>query len=693
MSENNAYFKNYLALLNLRLYSLLPICPSENREEARSRMAVAADPTLDPYSVLRSDETMACENLLEGYNKEHESLIAAAENSDDWPRLEIIRSTFDLDNNEMVLLTAVLAAAVSDHFRNIYSLYAGSEYPRMSLLLSLLDEDVVGRFQYADLLGNSGKLLSYHLIEPVGTVVTPDTMTAFRPAPGLLLWLNEVLSTDIFVGRGEWRYYPEVDWADCDYIGMAAAIETAMNDKQQIPMVSFYGPDEDLLIKSAEKLAGQLERPLLLLNLKGLSGTDAYTLSCLALRDCMLNQGILVLYGLADFIDSGSVFSTEAGQLFEKWNVPIVFLTAGNFVFSPYEVKNTRLLLRASVPGLTGAQRFTVWKKNLSGMNLPPEITDEALETLGGQFTLNSAQIRAAVNAGVGKALTEDRELTMNDLYEGARVSSMHHLSDLAKKMENRYTLADLVLPEKQTQEIAELIAMARNRSKVLEEWGVGKKLVSGRGISALFTGVPGTGKTLSAQAIAGELGLDIYRVDLSTIISKYVGETEKNLERIFNEAQSSNVILFFDEADSLFGRRSEVSDSHDRYANIEVGYLLQRIETYDGIVLMATNLGANLDEAFARRIQFIIDFPFPDEETRLRLWQLLLPDNIEKEEEIDLAPFASAFKIAGGGIRNAVVWAIYESARNKRPLTRDDLIRGVEREYQKMGKVIPNIW
>ena len=176
--------------------------------------------------------------------------------------------------------------------------------------------------------------------------------------------------------------------------------------------------------------------------------------------------------------------------------------------------------------------------------------------------------------------------------------------------------------------------------------------------------------------------------MDLSTIISKYIGETEKNLERIFTEAQNSNVILFFDEADSLFGRRSEVGSSHDRYANIEVGYLLQRIEIYDGIVLMATNLGANLDEAFARRINFIIDFPFPDEETRLRLWKLLLPDNIDKDSDIYLEPFAYTYKIAGGNIRNAVVWAIYEAARNKRTLGIDDLLHGVEREYQKMGKV-----
>ena len=210
---------------------------------------------------------------------------------------------------------------------------------------------------------------------------------------------------------------------------------------------------------------------------------------------------------------------------------------------------------------------------------------------------------------------------------------------------------------------------------------------------SALFTGAPGTGKTLSAQVIAGELGLELYRVDLSTIVSKYIGETEKNLERIFDEASSSNVILFFDEADSLFGKRSDVGDSHDRYANIEVGYLLQRIETYDGIVLMATNLGANLDEAFTRRIHFIIDYPFPDEDTRLRLWELLIPKNIERDADVDLKEFAAAYKIAGGNIRNAVVTAVYEAAANDmKKINKAGLLRGVEREYQKMGKVFKEI-
>ena len=161
-----------------------------------------------------------------------------------------------------------------------------------------------------------------------------------------------------------------------------------------------------------------------------------------------------------------------------------------------------------------------------------------------------------------------------------------------------------------------EIVATVRQRPLVLDEWGVGRKLASSAGVTMLFAGPPGTGKTMAAEVIAGELGLDLYKIDLSTVVSKYIGETEKNLERIFDEAESSNAILFFDEADAIFGKRSEVKDAHDRYANIEISYLLQRMEAYDGVTILATNLRANLDEAFTRRLQFAVDFPFPDRRT-----------------------------------------------------------------------------
>jgi len=233
------------------------------------------------------------------------------------------------------------------------------------------------------------------------------------------------------------------------------------------------------------------------------------------------------------------------------------------------------------------------------------------------------------------------------------------------------------------------MVSMVQSRPLVLETWGLGRKLTSGAGVSALFSGPPGTGKTLAAQIMANQLGIDLYRIDLSTVVSKYVGETEKNLERIFNEASESNAILFFDEADSIFGKRSEVKDAHDRYANIEVGYLLQRMEDYNGVAILATNLRANLDEAFTRRLQFIINFPFPEEEYRLKIWKVLMPPDMPRAEDLDLKFMADRFKLAGGSIRNIIVSAAYLAAVNGGTVKMEHLMHGTRREFQKMGRLV----
>jgi SpoVK/Ycf46/Vps4 family AAA+-type ATPase len=270
-----------------------------------------------------------------------------------------------------------------------------------------------------------------------------------------------------------------------------------------------------------------------------------------------------------------------------------------------------------------------------------------------------------------------------------ARTASSSRLSGLARKVPARYARNDIVLPPDQISLLQEIVATVRGRSIVLEEWGVGQKLASSRGVSILFAGPPGTGKTMSAQIIAAELGLDLYKIDLSTIISKYIGETEKNLERIFTEAESSNAILFFDEADALFGKRSEVRDSHDRYANVEISYLLQRMEAYDGVTILATNLRSNLDEAFTRRLQFAVDFPFPEEADRLRIWESLFPPEVPHAPQLDLPMLAQRFKLAGGNIRNIIVTAAYLASANGGVVTMEHLLHGTRRELQKMGRLM----
>jgi SpoVK/Ycf46/Vps4 family AAA+-type ATPase len=259
----------------------------------------------------------------------------------------------------------------------------------------------------------------------------------------------------------------------------------------------------------------------------------------------------------------------------------------------------------------------------------------------------------------------------------------------MARKIVPRYGWNDIILPDDQRTMLREIVATVRGRPQVLEEWGVGRKLASSAGVTVLFAGPPGTGKTMGAEIIAAELGLDLYKIDLSTIISKYIGETEKNLEKIFGEAQSSNAILFFDEADAIFGKRSEVKDAHDRYANVEVSYLLQRMEAYDGVTILATNLRANLDEAFTRRLQFAVDFPFPERADRLRIWETLFPPDVPRDKELDFDLLARRFKLAGGNIRNIIVSAAYLAASDGERVTMEYLLHGTRRELQKMGRLV----
>jgi SpoVK/Ycf46/Vps4 family AAA+-type ATPase len=221
----------------------------------------------------------------------------------------------------------------------------------------------------------------------------------------------------------------------------------------------------------------------------------------------------------------------------------------------------------------------------------------------------------------------------------------------------------------------------------VLSEWGFGRKLSQGKGINALFAGPAGTGKTMAAEIIAGELQLGLYKIDLSGVVSKYIGETEKNLDRIFTAAEHSNAILFFDEADALFGRRSEVRDAHDRYANIEISYLLQRMEQHEGVTILATNLRQNLDESFTRRLAFTIHFPFPDEEIRRRIWKGIWPKEIPLAQDVGLDVFANQYKLSGGNIKNIALAAAFLAAEDGAIVAASHLLHAIRREYQKLGK------
>ncbi len=302
------------------------------------------------------------------------------------------------------------------------------------------------------------------------------------------------------------------------------------------------------------------------------------------------------------------------------------------------------------------------------------------------KFRLSTDQIARAVRiARIEADIAGRTALESSHLDVGARGASRSALGDRAVRLTADGDWPDLVLPERQLDQLRSVGAYLRHRDQVLTEWGF-ERVVSGRlGLGVLFAGESGTGKTMAARVLASDLGLEIFAVNLATVVSKYVGETEQNLEAIFSAAEGSNAILLFDEADALFGRRSDVSDSHDRYANLEVAYLLQRIEAYSGAVILTTNLKQNLDAAFLRRFDFIVDFRFPEDADRRRLWRSVLPAEAPVADDIDFDfLLGDRFKLSGGAIRNCSVAAAFEAASAGKPIRMAHVVRAVAAEYAK---------
>jgi SpoVK/Ycf46/Vps4 family AAA+-type ATPase len=256
------------------------------------------------------------------------------------------------------------------------------------------------------------------------------------------------------------------------------------------------------------------------------------------------------------------------------------------------------------------------------------------------------------------------------------------------KPVSSKYRMSDLKLEEKQMKTLENICAYVRQSYKVYNLWNMDRHFAYGRAVTALFCGPPGTGKSMAARVLSNELKMPLYRIDLSQVVDKYIGETEKKLEEIFTYAQNSNVILFFDEADSIFGKRTDVKESKDKYANTEVSYLLQRIEEYDGVVLLATNLKNNIDEAFMRRMKYVVDFQMPDEKTRKEIWMDGLSGDVVLEN-IDFDYLAQKVELSGGYIKNIILNALFLAAKEGDCVTMKHILQSTCNEYQKLGKMV----
>ncbi|MEG1459278.1 MAG: AAA family ATPase [Acetivibrio sp.] len=315
-------------------------------------------------------------------------------------------------------------------------------------------------------------------------------------------------------------------------------------------------------------------------------------------------------------------------------------------------------------------------------------VDEKVLKKLAGKFHFTPAQIKQVLKCAEERCYAQEQEsITETMLYESSYQQLQHKLENKAAKVQIVYEWEDLILPEKKKEMLLDACNQVEYKSKVYTEWGFQEKMAYGRGISMIFAGSPGTGKTMAAQVMAGCLHMELYKVELAGIVSKYIGETEKNLKEIFDEAKKSHGILFFDEADVLFSKRTEVKDANDKYNNMEAAFLLQKIEEYSGVVILASNFLQNIDEAFKRRISFIIEFPFPDEEHRIQLWKSVFPKKMPLKEDVDIDFLGRKFELSGSNIKNIALKAAFYAAAEEKSVGMKEIIKGVKEELAKSGK------
>ena len=605
----------------------------------------------------------------------------------DLPFLRLIKA-FDLTLLDSYILLLCLAPELDRRYERLYAYLqddVSQRRPTVNLAANLLGNTAPERFAVWERLLPDRPLRTQHLIEcaPDPSHYNPSFLAdALKVDHRITAHLlgdalpDKRLKDAVTLPTGEVAFaLPE------------AVITPIRAVLPEAPMIYLQGAEGRGQSETAARLCAEYNWPLISVDMARLAALDIPSDLAwrLALREASLAGGALLLDRWESCLDDKRQPSAELWTALLDYRQP-VFL-CGDEEWEPLDLYRVRRLLRIVLPIPAYATRKQAWEHFIGSEQA--QVSAEEVDGLASKFRLTHTQIGRAVHTAVDLAQSRGEKVNAADLYAGAQAHASLRLGHLARRVVPRCGWDDLILPPDQLAQLGELTAWARYAHIVNDEWGFGAKIAHGRGVSALFAGESGTGKTLAAGVIANDLGLAMYRIDLSAVVSKYIGETEKNLGVIFREAHASNAILFFDEADALFGKRSEVKDARDRYANIEIAYLLQEIEDYDGIAILATNLRQNIDEAFTRRLDFLIDFPFPESEYRRQIWSAHFPVEAPLAPDVDLDQIAERYHLAGGNIRNVAIGAAYLAAADGGLITLAHIRRAIRREQQKMGRLL----
>lgn len=637
--------------------------------------------------------------------KPGEPPLAAGE--DDAAPLAQVARAFALEPLDLDIVLVALAPEIDLRYERLYAYLQDDvtrRRPSVDLILNLLCADAAGKLAARARFAADAALRRHGLLE-LG--VPPNRSGA--PLLGHECNLDEHVVRVLLDGRGldprleriaQLELEPDGEPWDPSIAGRATAVSalarTARSTGRPLRL-SFEGRPGSGRTRAARALAGDLGMPLLAADLgRAVADTaEAGTRLRLLVREARLHDAVLLL------ADVDALTTTERAAeldllLREVESHPAIVVFAGSRPFTPARTSTRRRpqsLVSVVFELPDAATRRAYWTEGLTraGIAAPAD----TIEALGNRFRLTPGQIADAVTATgervaqrCAQHAADAAQPTTDELFSAARSQSAGELAALARKVPPRRRFDEIVLPADRLEQLHDICNAVHRRAVVYDDWGFGERLSLGKGLTVLFSGPSGTGKTLAAEILAGELGLELYKIDLSSVVSKFIGETEKNLGRIFDAAEATSAILFFDEADALFGKRSEVKDAHDRYANIETAYLLQKVEEYDGTVVLATNLARNMDNAFVRRIHFTLEFPLPDAADRLRIWRGIWPAGTPLHPDLDLTALADQIELPGGHIRNIALGAAF-LATDEGTITTEHVLHATRREYQKLGQVV----
>jgi ATP-dependent 26S proteasome regulatory subunit len=628
---------------------------------------------------------------------------------EDASRLAWLMRAYDLSPFDLDLILIGLAPELDLRYERLYAYLQDDvtrKLPTVDLALNLLSTSAEEKLSRRSHFASESPLIRHGLLHLI-----PDPNQVHPPLLGHYLKLDEQIVRLLLGLEG---LDPRLA-TFCKLIEPAASLDElplSAELKRSLPRIVrrareerrplrlyFHGPRGTGKRRTAEVLAEEVGMGLLAVDLAHASpGRVDFTQDLtLVFREAWFKDTLLYLDGV-DLLreERATAFQTLIDLLGQDEGIAILAGTKGWVPqgHGPLGV----ISLAFSAPDFE--QRLACWQAGLEAEGITLKANE--LYALTDRFRLTPRQMADAAAtarnqsvwraAGLGANDSEglsDATAAVTDLFATARAQCGHELAALTRKVKPIYAWSDIVLPDDSIAQLREICQRVTHRERVFGEWGFDRKLSLGKGVNALFAGPSGTGKTMAAEIIANELALDLYKVELSGVVSKYIGETEKNLDQIFTAAEDSNAILFFDEADALFGRRSEVHDSHDRYANIEISYLLQKMEQYEGIAVLATNLRSSLDESFLRRLTFTVHFPFPDEASRRLIWTGIWPREMPLASDVDLEYISNRFKLSGGNIKNIALSAAFLAIPDGGSVAMRHLLLATRREYQKFGKSI----